>query len=551
MLKHEDQQGECILSCNNQTSSFAEDSREVLRKAGFSDSETDLFVERAVGVLDDYTAFFGEGTKLVYLIRKGLLKVELRIMIPGESLDPFIEGNGAKDRSFEKVCGINLNAGSFGISYKYIMGCNIISISIPLEGKSRNIIRDPVVWGVLLGIVFGFLCRILPQEANESIINNIASPALNIILSLISGVMGPVIFISLISSIIALEDINNLTDLGFKIIGRFIGIILFLIAVSVVVSGLIFQNFGSGDTSFSFSLLFSLIFDIFPTNMIEPFLTNNTAQLVILGFLTGSGLLLLGDQVSELKRIIEQVNKWVMSVMQIILFTMPAIPFLSIMRTVASGKGKELLSGWKFVVASYIVFTVCIAAKAVKTSILSGIHIPKLWQLIKPVASVSFMTGSTTASLKRFYEVSEEDLKIKPSFSSFWIPMSTAMLSPKTAVNVVIASFMAAQMEAMPVSYAFIMILVIVTLELSTASPGIPAACAAVLKSFGLPIEYVGLISTYRLLTDNYGAACCISYNMLEEIEVSHKLGEIEKEQQHIFGKPLRGCRCAAVLFYG
>ena len=472
-------------------------------------------------------------------------------MIPGESLDPFIEGNGAKDRSFEKVCGINLNAGSFGISYKYIMGCNIISINIPLTGKSRNIIRDPVVWGVLLGIVFGFLCRILPQEANESIINNIASPALNIILSLISGVMGPVIFISLISSIIALEDINNLTDLGFKIIGRFIGIILFLIAVSIVVSGLIFQNFGSGDTSFSFSLLFSLIFDIFPTKMIEPFLTNNTAQLVILGFLTGSGLLLLGDQVSELKRIIEQVNKWVMSVMQIILFTMPAIPFLSIMRTVASGKGKELLSGWKFVVASYIVFTVCIAAKAVKTSILSGIHIPKLWQLIKPVASVSFMTGSTTASLKRFYEVSEEDLKIKPSFSSFWIPMSTAMLSPKTAVNVVIASFMAAQMEAMPVSYAFIMILVIVTLELSTASPGIPAACAAVLKSFGLPIEYVGLISTYRLLTDNYGAACCISYNMLEEIEVSHKLGEIEKEQQHIFGKPLRGCRCAAVLFYG
>ena len=108
--------------------------------------------------------------------------------------------------------------------------------------------------------------------------------------------------------------------------------------------------------------------------------------------------------------------------------------------------------------------------------------------------------------------------------------MSTAMLSPKTAVNVVIASFMAAQMEAMPVSYAFIMILVIVTLELSTASPGIPAACAAVLKSFGLPIEYVGLISTYRLLTDNYGAACCISYNILEEIEVSHKLGEIEKD---------------------
>ena len=44
----------------------------------------------------------------------------------------------------------------------------------------------------------------------------------------------------------------------------------------------------------------------------------------------------------------------------------------------------------------------------------------------------------------------------------------------------------------------------------------------------GLPVNYVGLFTTYRLLTDNYGAACCISYNVLEEVEIAHKLGEIQ-----------------------
>ena len=313
-------------------------------------------------------------------------------------------------------------------------------------------------------------------------------------------------------------------------IGRFLVCTLFLIAASILVSGLLFRNFGSGDTAFSLGALFGMILDIVPTNLINPFLKNNTAQLVVLSFLAGAGLLLLGDSVSELKRIIGQVNKWVMSVMNIVLLTTPAIPFLSIMITLGNGREKDLLSGWKFIVASYLAFSICIAVKAVKTSLRSGIRIPELWHKVKPAAKVSLTTGSTTAAIKNVYEASEA-MRIKPSFSSFWIPMGSAMLSPKTAVNVVIGAFMAAQLENVPVSSTFLVVLIIMATELSTASPGIPAACTAVLKSLGLPVEYVGLISTYRLLTDNYGAACSTSYNILEEIEIAHKLGEIQTDE--------------------
>ncbi len=59
---------------------------------------------------------------------------------------------------------------------------------------------------------------------------------------------------------------------------------------------------------------------------------------------------------------------------------------------------------------------------------------------------------------------------------------------------------------------------------------GIPAACTVMLKSLGLPVNYVGLITTYRILTDNYGSACAISYNVPEEVEPAHKPGEIETD---------------------
>ena len=106
-----------------------------------------------------------------------------------------------------------------------------------------------------------------------------------------------------------------------------------------------------------------MILGVVPTNLIDPFLKNNTAQLVILGLLIGAGVLVLGDSVPELKWMIEQINKLVMSVMQIVLLTMPAIPFPSILIALGSGKGKGLLSGWKYVVASYAIFTICILIK--------------------------------------------------------------------------------------------------------------------------------------------------------------------------------------------
>ena len=517
---------EAALLNDNAAGVMAKDIREVFQNAGFSASTVDLFMERVVGILDDYTVHFGEGKKVVYTIQKGLMKMRLRILIHGEAFDPFTNGSGAWKRFIDSIFNLN-ERGSSGISYLYARKNNIISLGISLEDKPQKLIKDPVVWGVLLGFACGFLCKLLPQELNSFIVDEITSPLQSIILSIISGVMGPVIFFSLLSSVIALESIDNLTGLGFRIIRRFLVIILFLILVSLLVSGLVFANFGAGGRGFSLALLFRMLFDVFPTNMIEPFLNNNTAQLVILGFLAGAGLLLIGDRGSDLKRIIEQCNTWIMSVMKIVLLTLPAVPFLSITTIIASGKTKDLLSGWKFILASYLAFSVCIVIKGLKTSFKTGNRISDLWQKVKPVAKISLTTGSTTAALKRVYEVSDE-AGIKTYFSSFWIPMSTAMLSPKTAVNVVITAFMAAQLENMPVSYSFLVVMIIMATELSTASPGIPAACTAMLKSLGLPVDYVGLITTYRLLTDNYGAACAISYNVLEEIEIAHKLGEIE-----------------------
>ena len=126
--------------------------------------------------------------------------------------------------------------------------------------------------------------------------------------------------------------------------------------------------------------------------------------------------------------------------------------------------------------------------------------------------------------IRKVYEISRDEFGIRPEFTAFWMPMSSAMLSPKTAVNVVIATFMVAQMTGIAVTSSFLMILVLVTLELSIASPGTASAWAIMFATLSMPTSYVGLFTVYRVLTANYGAGCTEAYTVLEEVEAAKKL---------------------------
>ena len=509
---------------DNSTSPIVTESVAMLRDANFDDRYIEQFADDVVGVLNDYAELVGEGTEIEYSLNKGLVRIELRALIPGEQYNPLESGADAKRRKLASVATLNLNTETAKVSYRYAFERNIVSVSVPLSERRKGIIKNPMVIAVILGIVLGFLCQCLPGDVSGFIVDEIASPLLSIILNIISGIMGPVIFISMVTSIIAMHNINELTDLGFKIIRRFIVIILFLTAVSIFVSGLFFRSFGTGSVNFAPEQLIQMVFDVIPVNPFQSFLENKTPQLVILGFVLGCALLILGDSVDELKKMLIQINEWVMSAMKLVLLVVPAIPFLSIFTALARGNGSEILEGWKFIVASYIVFGVCTAFKMVKTSMTTSIGVPELWRKIKPLVKVAFTTGSTAAPIKQAYEVSEEDFNIKPEFTAFWIPMCSAMLSPKTTINVVIATFMVAELTGVAISTSFLFVLILVTLELSIASPGTTSSWAIVFSTLMLPTDYVGLFTVYRLLAENFGAACTEAYVVLEEVEAAYKL---------------------------
>jgi L-cystine uptake protein TcyP (sodium:dicarboxylate symporter family) len=87
---------------------------------------------------------------------------------------------------------------------------------------------------------------------------------------------------------------------------------------------------------------------------------------------------------------------------------------------------------------------------------------------------------------------------------------------------------MVAELAGVSVSLSFLLVLILVTLELSIASPGTTSAWTIMFSTLSLPVSYVGLFTVYRMFTANYGTACTEAYDMLEELEAAYKLDGIK-----------------------
>lgn len=525
-----------ILQESNRDCPAISDSLDLMRKNEFPESEIAAFEEKAVLVLDNCTRNIGAGTRYRYTITEHLGRIRLRLILHGPRFNPLPEEDDAIDTVSEYVSQLFMHDETAFVSYKRLEGKVYITLNTAVRPRKAHTIRpsahwikSPLLWAILLGMVCGLICQRLPDDIRSFLVDGLAEPVGSVVLALIAGVTGPVIFLSLITSITSLGSINKLTDLGFKIMWRFIKCTLFIIGVSILVSLLFYRVFGAETIQFSPHQMVSMLLKLVPTNIVAPFINNDTPQLVILGLLMGAGLLLLEDRVANLSVALRSLQEWSSSVMRLVFVLTPVIPFISLFRAFAEKKTSVLLDGWEFIIGIFATLLICCLFKLVKVSLRCKLSIPVLLKKALPMASLAFSSGSENATLSRQIEHSRSKLGINRDFSDFWIPMSHAMFKPRTTVHLVIPPFLIAKTTGMPISQSFLFVLILTVLELSIASSGITSAWTILFAALGLPLEYVGLYVIYKVFTTNVACGGCEFYYILEQIEASCVLDTIDR----------------------
>lgn len=489
--------------------------------------DRDTFIKSTTQTLLDYCALFPEGTEFEYRIRKRFGRMELRLQISGEKRNVYEYGLKSKDRDMLRRIHSMMIGSAREMQYVYLRGQNTLYFVTP--PVRRSIFLNPVINAVLIGLIAGLLCSLLPDSISGFLIEDVATPVLDIVIKLMAGIMGPVMFLSLVIAISTLDGISEFSRLGTKTFKRFL-IIAIIVPLLAMVVGFVAFTLSHGTTSieFSFGMIMDLLLSVIPLNLAAPFVENNFPQLMVLGLVMGIALLLLNRKESILNDFLMDCRDWINELLRLILKLNPLIPGLTIFRIFARGDFSDFIKGWKYIAAVYVCMFLVLALKIIKVKIrCRKLSMGSVLRSIWPVTKLAFATGSEIASLNKFYETADNELAIEKNLSSLWVPLNQAMLAPIGPIYYVMATFLVAEMTGTPVSVQFLFILFILTAQLALAYPGSIAGITILFNALGLSPDYIGMFSAYGVFIKNAASGFGMTFRLLELTELAYKTDNI------------------------
>lgn len=424
---------------------------------------------------------FGDDHSVDMVLKKHFGKVILRICFGGEPFDP--RYNSGEINDLLKM---------YSLIPDYIFKNDKNIVTIPAETKKKAGINGMIA-AVIISAVLILLTEFLPSLPFKTILSASATLLFSTIIGFISAISGSIIFLSVLSGIIAIGDISTLKSAGLRIIRDTLVITAAAIILSIIVTSqfYVFESGSSGDISSGGTAVIQMILDIIPSNFFDPFLTGNSLQIIFIAVISGAALLtlsskikVLSDFIIELQSVIQQIMIWVNSVM-------PVLVCVTILHIYLSGTADSILKAAGAVASNAIALAATTILLIAYTAVKYKVSFALLFKKLLPTMVIAASTNSSSAAFLTNTETCRKGLGIENSMVDFGVPFGqvvckVGIASVMACVTVCLASYY--NINVTPVWYAVAVIGL--TLISIAVPPPYPAADLLLIPCFLLCLEY-------------------------------------------------------------
>ena len=425
---------------------------------------------------------------------------------------------------------INLNQKP---AYSYSNDRNRLYYRIRKKSLSQFQILSLVVALSILTGVLGLL--FIPDDIRRIILESIINPIYDAFFNILGCVAGPMIFLSVAWGIYGIGDVETLGTIGRTMLLNF----LKYVSVAAAISAVFFPVFGNrftdaGDQVSQIRAIFEMILDIFPPNIVEPFASGNTLQIIFLAVVIGIALLYMQMQTHEIAVIIGQINSMVNFLMGLISRIVPFVIFMVMVSLIWSGNLSVITSVWKLM-AVFLVAMLCIAASyLLLTSAHQKVKPSVLIRKSLPTVMLALTSASSAAAFNTNVETCKKQYGIDPSLVSFGVPLGIVVHKPTTAVyNLILVMYFASvyHVQCTPV---WLFLAVFLCIVVSVSAPPIPgggtAAYTVLFLQLGIPDEALAVAITLDIITDFLITALETFTLQMALINISSKMKRIDPD---------------------
>lgn len=403
-----------------------------------------------------------------------------------------------------------------------------------------------IVFALIVGALVGLLMNLFAGHVFPRFDQFVFTPLGKIFLNLINMLVVPIVFLSITLGTAGLGDPKKLGRIGLKTIGYFV--ITTSIAISIGIGlAYVFQpgSFGQFDLStaeFNASEappVAETLLNILPTNPVKAFVEGNMLQIITFSIFIGLALTMLGNKVKGVLNLLEEGNKIMMYLVNLVMKFAP----LGTFGLIASAVGKQ---GFDAMKAMGLYMVVVLLALLVHTVVTYGGSIALLakrnpiqfFKGFAPAMGVAFSTSSSNATLPVSMSVAQKNLKVPKSISSFVQPLGATINMDGTAIMQGVATIFIAQVVGSELTMVQLITVVLTAVLASVGTAGVPGVglimLAMVLQSVNLPVEGIALIIGIDRLLDmtrtavniTGDAACAV---IVAETERKHEENETEQ----------------------
>ncbi len=390
---------------------------------------------------------------------------------------------------------------------------------------------------IILGLIFA---SFMPESVNTFLNSNILVPIKTMYMNALKMIVGPVVFLSVISCISQFSDISALGRIGGKIIGMYILTTVLAVGVGIGVFCLI----QPGDPSLASSLiadasaytsqtvdvsLKDTIVGIVPSDVINPFLTLNMLQILFMAILFGVATSLLGKYSASLSEFFNALNELFLKVTMLIIKLIPLAVFCSIMSMMLT-MGVHAILSVLGMFGTFLLGLVCMMLLyGVLMSAMGRVNPVPFFKRYAPTMLQVFAMASSNASIPVNMEACEKN-GVSKRIYSISIPLGATLNMDGTSIYLAIFALALARIYGVGISSSAMVSLIISIIVLSMGAPGIPGSgliCLSVLLAqIHVPVEAVGLIMGIDALCGMFRSMS----NCLGDVAVSLIVAKSEKE---------------------
>lgn len=315
----------------------------------------------------------------------------------------------------------------------------------------------------------------------------------------------PVVFVSLVCGVGAIEDIKKMGRIGSKALGLYVGTTALAVSIALVISTLTSPGEGFNLVSPAEYKakeapgLADVIIGMFPSNPFQAMAEANMIQIIVMAILFGVAASLAGTPGKRILGVFGDLNEVIMRVVMIVMWIAP-IGVFCLLAEVFAKQGLAAIAP-----LSKYFFTVLAALMVhfflVYTPLLK--YVGRLSPLVffkkfRKVMVFGFSTSSSNATLPINLEVTEKELGVSNSVASFTLPLGATVNMDGTAIMQGVATVFIAQAYGIDIGWGgYIAVIGTATLA-SIGTAGVPGVglitLAMVLRQVNLPVEGIGLI---------------------------------------------------------